>query len=38
MIAGHLPVPFVGRKLAFAGVLVTVDMHHAWLGPGVRLR
>ena len=38
MIAGHPPVPFAGRNLAFAGGLVTVDMHHAWLGPGVRPR
>ena len=38
MIAGHLPVSFAGRNLAFAGVLVTVDMHHAGLDPGVRPR
>ena len=34
----RLPVPFAGRSLAFAGILVTVDVHHAWLGPRVRLR
>ena len=31
------PVPFAGRNLAFAGILVTVDMHRAWLDPRVRL-
>ena len=38
MSAAHLPVPFAGRSLAFAGLPVTVDVHHAWLDPQVRLR
>ena len=34
----RLPIPFAGRSLAFARILVTVDVRHAWLDPKVRLR
>ena len=33
----RLPIPFAGWSLTFAGVLVTVDVHRAWLDPQVRL-
>ena len=38
MIAGHLSVPFAGRSLTLAGLLVTVDALCARLDPRVRLR
>ena len=37
MSAVRLPLPFAGRSLAFARLLVTVDVHHAWLDSRVRL-
>ena len=37
MSAVRLPLPFAGRSLAFGGLLVTVDVRHARLGPRVRL-
>ena len=38
MIAGHLPVPFAGRSLTLAGLLVTVDALCARLDRWVRSR